>query len=138
MAKIRINEVSGIARLLFAISLVTGLAIAQLVHHPAPAVVGALVGLYFLFAIKVVRQWAGPYDMSPDGNPIVGQAPGAPGLYVCCGFEGHGFMMAPVIARHFARMLTGESPHAFFAAWRADRFGSSGPSGGERETMTIG
>src|SRR5579863_2037954 len=57
MAKIRINEVSGIARLLFAISLVTGLAIAQLVHHPAPAVVGALVGLYFLFAIKVVRQW---------------------------------------------------------------------------------
>src|SRR4029077_19543445 len=57
MAKIRINEVSGIARLLFAISLVTGLAVAQLIHHPAPAVVGALVGLYFLFAIKVVKQW---------------------------------------------------------------------------------
>jgi regulator of protease activity HflC (stomatin/prohibitin superfamily) len=57
MAKIRINEISGIARLLFAISLVTGLAVAELVHHPAPAVVGALVGLYFLFAIKVVQQW---------------------------------------------------------------------------------
>ena len=26
-------------------------------HHPAPAVFGALVGIYFLFAIKVVRQW---------------------------------------------------------------------------------
>ena len=57
MARIRIQEVSGIARLLFAISLVTGLAMAQLIHHPAPAVVGALVGLYFLFAIKVVKQW---------------------------------------------------------------------------------
>jgi regulator of protease activity HflC (stomatin/prohibitin superfamily) len=57
MARIRIQEVSGIARLLFAISLVTGLAVAQLIHHPAPAVVGALVGLYFLFAIKVVKQW---------------------------------------------------------------------------------
>ncbi len=57
MAKIRLNEVSGIARLLFAISLVIGLAVSQTVHHPAPAIIGALVGLYFLFAIKVVRQW---------------------------------------------------------------------------------
>ena len=26
--------------------------------------------------VKVVRQWAGPYDVSPDGNPIVGELPG--------------------------------------------------------------
>ena len=57
MARIRITEVSGIARLLFAISLVIGLVIARLINNPAPAVVGALVGLYFLFAIKVVQQW---------------------------------------------------------------------------------
>jgi glycine/D-amino acid oxidase-like deaminating enzyme len=91
-----------------------------------------------LSAVKVVRQWAGPYDMSPDGNPIVGEAPGAPGLYVCCGFQGHGFMMAPVVARHYARMLTGETPHTFFTAWRADRFTGPTPTGGERETMIIG
>ncbi|HEV3032829.1 MAG TPA: FAD-binding oxidoreductase, partial [Polyangia bacterium] len=53
-----------------------------------------------LSAVKVVRQWAGPYDMSPDGNPIVGEAPERPGFYVCCGFQGHGFMMAPVVARY--------------------------------------
>jgi sarcosine oxidase subunit beta len=90
--------------------------------------------------VKVVRQWAGPYDMSPDGNPIVGEAPGLPGFYVCCGFQGHGFMMAPVVARHYARMLAGETPHAFFEAWRASRFaGGAGPTGGgERETMIIG
>jgi sarcosine oxidase subunit beta len=89
--------------------------------------------------VKVVRQWAGPYDMSPDGNPIVGEAPGVPGFYVCCGFQGHGFMMAPVVARHYARMLAGEKPHAFFDAWRAGRFsGAGGPAGGERETMIIG
>lgn len=57
MARIRINEISGIARLLFAISLVIGLAVSQIVHNPAPAVIGALVALYFLFAIKVVKQW---------------------------------------------------------------------------------
>ena len=57
MAKIRMNEVSGIALLLFAICVVIGVAVSQAVHHPAPAILGALVGLYFLFAIKVVRQW---------------------------------------------------------------------------------
>jgi sarcosine oxidase subunit beta len=90
--------------------------------------------------VKVVRQWAGPYDMSPDGNPLVGEAPGLPGFYVCCGFEGHGFMMAPVVARHYARHLVGEATHPFFEAWRASRFGGPGtpPSDGERETMTIG
>jgi regulator of protease activity HflC (stomatin/prohibitin superfamily) len=57
MAKIRMNEVSGIALLLFVISIVIGLAVSQTMHHPAPAIFGALAGLYFLFAIKVVRQW---------------------------------------------------------------------------------
>jgi regulator of protease activity HflC (stomatin/prohibitin superfamily) len=57
MARIRIHEVSGVARLLFAISLAAGLAVSQVIHHPAPAVIGALVGLYLLFAIKVVQQW---------------------------------------------------------------------------------
>jgi regulator of protease activity HflC (stomatin/prohibitin superfamily) len=57
MAKIRMNEVSGIALLLFVISIVIGIAVSQAVRHPAPAVFGALVGIYFLFAIKVVRQW---------------------------------------------------------------------------------
>jgi regulator of protease activity HflC (stomatin/prohibitin superfamily) len=57
MARIRINDVSGIARLLFAVSLAIGLAITAAIHNSAPAVIGAVVGLYFLFAIKVVRQW---------------------------------------------------------------------------------
>jgi sarcosine oxidase subunit beta len=90
--------------------------------------------------VKVVRQWAGPYDVSPDGDPIVGQAPGVPGFFVCCGFTGHGFMMAPVVARHYAAYLAGEAPHAFFAAWRADRFAAGGPAPGPgpREEMIIG
>ncbi|MGA2345705.1 MAG: slipin family protein [Candidatus Sulfotelmatobacter sp.] len=57
MARIRINDVSGIARLLFAVSLAIGLAITAAIHNSAPAVIGAVVGLYFLFAVKVVRQW---------------------------------------------------------------------------------
>jgi sarcosine oxidase subunit beta len=89
--------------------------------------------------VKVVRQWAGPYDVSPDGNPIVGELPGVPGFYVVCGFGGHGFMMAPVVARHYAAYLDGGTPHPFFTAWRADRFGTGGaPPAADREEMIIG
>src|SRR3984893_6660034 len=57
MAKIRKNEVSGIALLLFFISLLLGIAVSQAIHQPAGIIVGAVVGLYLLFAIKVVQQW---------------------------------------------------------------------------------
>jgi sarcosine oxidase, subunit beta len=91
-----------------------------------------------LAQIKVVRQWAGPYDVSPDGDPIVGPLPGLPGFYVACGFGGHGFMMAPVVARHYAAALCGDAPHPFFQAWRADRFATGGTPAAHREQMTIG
>ena len=86
-----------------------------------------------------MRQWAGPYDVTPDGNPIVGELPGVPGCYVVCGFMGHGFMMAPVVARHYAAYLAGEPPHPLFTAWRADRFAAgTPPPSGDREEMFIG
>ncbi len=61
-----------------------------------------------------------------------------PGFYVVCGFGGHGFMMAPVVARHYAAFLRGEPPHPFFQAWRAGRFTEGAPGGGDREEMIIG
>jgi sarcosine oxidase subunit beta len=91
-----------------------------------------------LSRVKVVRQWAGPYDVSPDGDPIVGELPGVPGFFVACGFGGHGFMMAPVVARHYAAALCGDPPHPFFAAWRADRFAGGIEPPPDREDMVIG
>jgi sarcosine oxidase subunit beta len=85
--------------------------------------------------VKVVRQWAGPYDLTPDNNPIVGEAPDLPGFYLCCGFVGHGFMMAPVVAQHYALHLTGGPTHPLFQRWRLARFGE-GPA--EREDLNIG
>jgi len=87
--------------------------------------------------VKVVRQWAGPYDMSPDGDPIVGEAPELPGFYVCCGFVGHGFMMAPVVSRYYARHLLGKETHELFSAWSPKRF-TGGGAAGAREQMHIG
>ena len=58
MARIRIhNEVNGVAVLLFAVCVLAGIAIMQPTRQPAFGIAGAILGLYFLFAIKIVRQW---------------------------------------------------------------------------------
>jgi len=85
--------------------------------------------------VKVVRQWAGPYDLTPDNSPIVGEAPGVPGFYLCSGFVGHGFMMAPVVAKHYALHLTGGPTHPFFQKWRLRRFADGDLV---RESMIVG
>lgn len=82
-----------------------------------------------LGSVKVVRQWAGPYDHSPDGSPLVGEAPERRNFFLCCGFVGHGFMMAPVVAKHYAAHLCGKATHPLFHAWRPGRFA-------EGETVT--
>jgi sarcosine oxidase subunit beta len=88
--------------------------------------------------VKVVRQWAGPYDLSPDGDPIVGELPDVPGFHVVCGFRGHGFMMAPVVTRHFAAALCGGAPHEFLTAWSPARFAAGRPPRAGGEEMFIG
>ena len=57
MSRIRISEINGVALLLFMVSLLTGIVVAQQAHQNAYAMAGTVVGLYFLFAIKIVRQW---------------------------------------------------------------------------------
>ncbi|HTE55392.1 MAG TPA: FAD-binding oxidoreductase [Kofleriaceae bacterium] len=89
--------------------------------------------------VKVLRQWAGAYDMSPDGNPILGCAPEAAEFYLCCGFVGHGFMMAPAVGKHYAEWLTGGARHEIFDRFRIDRLrGGGGAPVGEREDFNIG
>jgi len=57
MPRIRIHEVNGVALLLFFVCALGGGAISQSMHRQWPVVAGIVVGVYFLFAIKVVRQW---------------------------------------------------------------------------------
>jgi len=57
MPRLKIHELNGVALLLFIVFLLAGIAVAQAMHQQAYAIAGTLVGLYFLFAIKIVRQW---------------------------------------------------------------------------------
>jgi sarcosine oxidase subunit beta len=72
--------------------------------------------------IRIVRQWAGLYDMSPDRNPIIDEMKGVGGFYTVAGFSGHGFMVAPKTAIIIAQHLTGEKPDIDVKLFSADRY----------------
>jgi regulator of protease activity HflC (stomatin/prohibitin superfamily) len=57
MTKIEIGQISGIGRSLFVICLLTGVIVTAAIKHPAGIITGAALGVYLLFAIRVVRQW---------------------------------------------------------------------------------
>lgn len=85
--------------------------------------------------VKVLRQWSGPYDVTPDNSPILGRTKNLENLLHLSGFVGHGFMMAPAVAERMAKwMATGESDELF------ERFTLSRFEEGrmEREDMIIG
>jgi len=88
--------------------------------------------------IKILRQWAGPYDQSPDGNPILGAAPGHPDFFLACGFVGHGFMMAPIIGKLYAEWLTGSEPHEIFGRSQLARFTDGSGAQHAKEDFNIG
>jgi sarcosine oxidase subunit beta len=75
-----------------------------------------------LSSLKIQRQWAGLYDLSPDHAPIVGPVDELSGFFLTSGFMGHGFMMAPAVGKRLARaIVTGETPEPF-GAWAHRRF----------------
>jgi sarcosine oxidase subunit beta len=85
--------------------------------------------------VKVLRQWAGCYDLTPDGSPIVGRVKSPVNLTMACGFMGHGFMMAPVMGRLLAEHVATQETSELFARWSLERF-ETGQL--QHETMIIG
>ena len=72
--------------------------------------------------LRVVRQWAGLYDMCPDRNPIINEAQSCEGFYTIAGFSGHGFMLAPRVAILMANHLTGQEDSIDIKRFSSDRF----------------
>jgi sarcosine oxidase subunit beta len=72
--------------------------------------------------VKVLRQWAGCYDLTPDANPIVGPVDEAEHFYQASGFMGHGFMMAPVIGKLMAELVADGAVIPMLERWKLTRF----------------
>ena len=71
---------------------------------------------------KVVRSWCGWLDMSFDGVPFISQVDEAEGLFLACGFSGHGFGTAPAVGLMLSQMITGQETAVDLSAFRYDRF----------------
>jgi sarcosine oxidase subunit beta len=74
--------------------------------------------------VKVVRQWAGLYDITPDAQPILGVTDSVAGLFQASGFSGHGFMIAPKVADLLAQAIVGDKPELDIERLNARRFES--------------
>ena len=62
----------------------------------------------------------GVYDVTPDHQPILG--PVADGLFVACGFSGHGFMIAPAVGADHRRRRRSASATTSLDVLGLDRF----------------
>jgi regulator of protease activity HflC (stomatin/prohibitin superfamily) len=57
MTKIEIGQISGIGRALFVICLLAGAVVTVTTKYPAGIIAGGVLGIYLMFAVKVVQQW---------------------------------------------------------------------------------
>lgn len=75
--------------------------------------------------LRVIRQWGGSYNMSPDRQPIISDTDQLEGFYMGCGFSGHGFMFAPMTGLLLSEMVLGEKPSIDMSSLSLNRFKKS-------------
>ncbi|MBV1703851.1 MAG: sarcosine oxidase subunit beta family protein [Hyphomicrobiales bacterium] len=71
--------------------------------------------------LRMLRNWGGIVDVTPDRSPIVGKTP-VPGLFVNCGWGTGGFKATPGSGHVFAHTIADGEPHPIAAPFSLDRF----------------
>jgi sarcosine oxidase, subunit beta len=74
-----------------------------------------------LSRLRILRQWAGLVDISPDTSPVMGLTPIA-GLYVSAGWGTGGYKAIPAGGETMAWTIANGRPHQLIAAFGLDRF----------------
>jgi len=75
----------------------------------------------FLSDVKIVRQWAGMADMTPDFAPIMGRTP-VRGFYLDSGWGTWGFKATPVCGKTMSHTVAKDDNHPLIRAFGLDRF----------------
>lgn len=84
--------------------------------------VAALLELVPRFSrLKLMRQWAGIVDISPDTSPILGKTP-VDNFYINCGWGTGGFKSIPAGGDTMAYTIANDKPHPLINAFGLDRF----------------
>ena len=72
--------------------------------------------------LRLVRQWAGLYNMTPDRQPIYGAVEEVEGFYLAVGYSGHGFMFAPMTGLLMSEIILGEKTSIDISSLDLGRF----------------
>ena len=101
------------------------------------ALTGDLLELFpFLAKARIVRQWAGIADMTPDFSPVMGLTPIA-NYYIDAGWGTWGFKATPISGKTMAATIATGVPDPLIEAFRLDRF-SGFDQVGERGAASVG
>jgi sarcosine oxidase subunit beta len=86
------------------------------------ATVGAVLEMFPSFSrLRLMRQWAGMVDVTPDTTPIMGLTP-VEGLYINCGWGTGGYKAIPAGGDTMAYTVVHNRPHALIERFGLDRF----------------
>jgi sarcosine oxidase subunit beta len=89
-----------------------------------------------LSKVRVLRQWAGLCDMTPDFSPVMGHTP-VEGFLVDVGWGTYGFKAGPVSGEAMAECIASGRTPEIIAAFGLDRF-SAGALVGEKGAAAVG
>ncbi len=89
-----------------------------------------------LSKVRLLRQWAGLCDMTPDFSPIMGPTP-VPGFLVDVGWGTYGFKAGPVSGEAMAECIASGQPPGIIAAFGLERF-AAGALVGEKGAAAVG
>lgn len=89
-----------------------------------------------LSKVRVLRQWAGLCDMTPDFSPVMGHTP-VGGFLVDVGWGTYGFKAGPVSGEAMASCIASGQTPEIIAAFGLDRF-ADGALVGEKGAAAVG
>ncbi len=89
-----------------------------------------------LAKVRVLRQWAGLCDMTPDFSPVMGHTP-VEGFLVDVGWGTYGFKAGPVSGEAMAQCIASGKPPEIIAPFGLDRF-ATGALVGEKGAAAVG
>jgi sarcosine oxidase, subunit beta len=72
--------------------------------------------------IGIAGGWAGLYEVTPDHNALIGEAPRPARLLYATGFSGHGFLQGPAVGEVMRDLFLGRQPPVDVAPLAVDRF----------------
>jgi sarcosine oxidase subunit beta len=85
-------------------------------------VLAAVLELFPSFSrLKIMRQWAGAVDITPDTSPIMGLTP-VRNLYINCGWGTGGYKAIPAGGDTMAQTVVQDKPHPLIRAYDLARF----------------